>query len=162
MGFKKGLNIQMLNKKFFLLMLAAFLLVSLAACTPAQKKVNVDVKILGYNDELIYEGNFTAIGQIVKAGEDPVVADLLLSLKNAELISDVEFTEGHKAIEKINSTKRQPDAQNTGAYFWTYSINGVEEAAEKTELKGPSEDKIKDGDKIIFHYEWLKYAEEKK
>lgn len=151
----------MLNKKFFLVMLAALLMVSLVACAPQQKKVTVDVKVVGYNSELIYEGSFTAVGQIVKAGEAPVIADLLLSLKNAEELS-VEFTDEHKQIEKINNTKRQPDAQNTGAYFWTYSINGVEEADEKTGLKGPSVDTIKDGDKIIIHYEWMKYEEEKK
>ena len=152
----------MLNKKFFLLLLAAIMLFSLAACTPAQKKVTVDVKIIGHNKTVIYEGTFTAIGNIVEPGTDPVVADLLISLKNAELIEDVEFSEGYKTIERINDTKMQPDAQNIGAYFWTYSINDVEEADTSTALKGPAEDIIKDGDKIIIHYDWIKYEEEKK
>lgn len=142
-------------------MLAALLLVSLVACTPAQKKVAVNVKVVDHKDVVIYEGNFTAIGQIVEPGKDPVVADLLLSLKNAELL-EVEFSEGYKDIDKINNLKTQPDAQNTGAYFWTYSINGVKEAADDNDLKGPSEDIIKDGDEIIIYYDWMKFAEDKK
>ena len=143
-------------------MLAALMLLSLVACTPAQKKVTVDVKVVGYNNEVFYEGNFTAIGQTVKAGEDPVIVDLLISLKNAEHLSDVTFTDGNMMIDKINNTRRQPDAQNTGAYFWTYSINDVVEADDKSGLEGPSIDTIKDGDKIVIYYDWIKFADESK
>ena len=151
----------MFKKTVSFLLLAALAIMTMTACKPAPKKATVNVKVVGLKDEVLYEGKAIATQEIGPEGQNPVIADLLVGLNSSEAIKDLKLNTNNTLIEQIGNFKNQEDAQGTGTYFWTYSINGAEQVDEKSGLKDPSVDQIKEGDNVVIHYSWMQYADNK-
>lgn len=159
---RKDWNILMFKKTVSLILMAALAIMTMASCKPAPKKVTVNVKVVGHNSALLFEGSAIAVQNIGPDGQNPVIADLLVGLNESEAISNLKMNDTNTSIEQIGDFKNQEDASATGVFFWTYSINGAEQVDDTTDLVDPSVDQIKEGDQIIIHYSWMKYVEESK
>ena len=138
-------------KKIIAIVLLAVMCVSaLVACTPATV-TNIDAKVIGYNNEVIFEG------KVVVTAENPTVMSVLEAM---QLYGNIETLEvGAANTLTINGITTQTTDDGKGFYFWSYELNGVSENAtvdvdgvESNLLVGIAVQPIKDGDKVSFVY----------
>jgi len=147
----------MLKKIVALVMVGLLVVVGLTSCQKVEK-ASVQVKIVGYNDVVIYEG---AVADVVSEnGKNPVVADVLLAMQTYEYLDEVVLSDTHADIKKINEYEAQPDTENTGVFVWSYKINNLDLLDEASGLSDAATDIVKDGDVIIFSYTFVEYPEE--
>ena len=138
-------------KKFIAIVLLAVMCVSaLVSCTTATV-TNIDAKVIGYNNEVIFEG------KVVVTAENPTVMNVLEAM---QLYGNIETLEvGAANTLTINGITTQTTDDGKGFYFWSYELNGVSENAttkvddiESNLLLGIDEQPVKEGDKVSFIY----------
>ena len=139
-----------MKKIVAIVLLAVMCISALVACTPATV-TNIDAKIIGYNNEVIFEG------KVVVTTENPVVLDVLKAMELYENIESLEVGEGNTLT--INGITTQATDDGKGFYFWSYKLNDVSEDATvevdgtvSNLLVGIGAQSIKDGDKVHFVY----------
>lgn len=139
-----------MKKIIAMVLLAVMCVCVLASCNTATV-TNINAKVIGYNNEVIYEG------PVVVTAENPTVQSVLEAMERYENIESLNIGAGNTLT--INGITTQTTSDGKGFYFWSYELNGVSEnttvevdGGESYLLVGLSAQPVKDGDSVNFVY----------
>lgn len=146
-----------MKKAAALLLACLFCVMAFASCA-GQTTTEVSIKVIGYQEELIYDGSVTVIG------EGPTVADALYALETNKSISSLDMK--NNKIQSINDTETQPDGSGKYYFYWRYTLNGHTEdetvnvnGEESSVYLGITQQPISAGDTIIIEYVHIAIAD---
>lgn len=138
-------------KKIIAMVLLATMCVCLLASCNNATVTNINAKVIGYNNEVIFEG------AVVVTAENPTVQSVLEAMERYENIESLEIGAGNTLT--INGITTQATEDGKGFYFWSYELNGVSEnktvevdGQESYLLVGLSAQPVSDGDTVHFVY----------
>lgn len=133
-----------------LVLLVAICVCGMASCAKATV-TNIDAKIIGVDNEVIFEG------KVIVTVENPTVMNVLEAMERYGNVDTLEVGQGNTLT--INGITTSTTEDGKGFYFWSYELNGVSEndtidvsGTESYLLVGLDVQPVKDGDKVSFVY----------